>query len=651
MAQGDRTAATAKKRIGWVIAVLILVGALFRLYCNSGTLHQYYTDNVFRVGLIPWSDARGWVDGALSIMSGEPLDGYPAYRPLTPLFLAGVFSLTGVDYLRGMFAQGALLLLALAAAAWILRKVRPRLAVWIFLALSCIWRPQLETSFITEIPGILVLLPGFALLWRGTVNASRRDTMAGIFLFGLNQAIRPWNIFSLALLPLLAFHGRESWRRRCGLFLAYTACAAAGFGFHPLAATLFNTPGAVGGNEDKALYGRVSGGSWMLYYYDQEITKARNDKKIDARELRRITYRRCWEIFREQPRLFLISIRDSYWNFFKKLPLEFGSGLLTGACFLLSLLLIKAAETGSGWKGIRTWGWRRQLPVFISFSLLVAAYSWTMVLLALTGIFLLWRERRSRLAWFTALYLAGMLLSIPLVGDDGATRIKIAGDIVLFLLASGGLAFWWDANRHDWRFSSRDDDERPFSFRDIYPAAAYAVGAFLLLIAIPGAIKASALPASERHWDAVSALRQQLPPGQQLLTPEDLDRIWNEFPQPSFEKYNGAWTACMTDLRLRDIIHAPGGDGLRKTSNIMQFWPLAPLPEPRSIIVRESRMAILCGISLEQLRHLEGKRVILLGRLITNPRGYLFATGYVLDVARIGIRTDNGAIAWISVKK
>ncbi len=636
-----------------IILALVGFGVLFRCCSNLGTLSQFYTGNVFRVGLIPWSDARGWVDGALAVMSGGAIDGYPAFRPLTPLFLSDIFSLTGVDYLYGMIFQGALLLTAISIAAWILRDVRPRLPVYLFLALLSIWRPGVETSFITEVPGMLILIPGFALLWRGTVKNRNKDTLAGIFLFGLNQAIRPWNILTLALLPLLAFRGSLSWKRKFGLFLAYVCCGAAGFGFHPLAVGLFNAPDAVGGNEDKALFGRVAGGSWMLYYYDPVITKARNNPEVTPSELRRLTYKRAWEVFRSHPELLLRSTVSSYIDYSKKLPLEFGGGFTCGLWLLLIFALLIAIEKGFVFKAPEweTGKWQRGIPAAIFLVLLVAVYQWVLTVVALFGIVSMCRRKYfCGLSWLILLYLAGVLLSIPLVGDDGGLRIKIGGDIILFLTAATGAAMF---RRGQFPAESETpEDQQPLSCRDMTPVLACAAGALVIFIALPWCIKITASPDPDRNWTGYSALPKQLPPSAQILFPAEIERIWNEFPQPSFEKYNGVAAAWTIDYHNRDVIFAAAAEGLRSTPNIMQFWPLTPLNEPRSIIVRENRFAIISGIHPEQLSLLENKRIIIYGNLIAKPRAYLFATGYVMDVKRIGTRDPlTDGIKWVFVNR
>jgi len=78
----------------------------------------------------------------------------------------------------------------------------------------------------------------------------------------------------------------------------------------------------------------------------------------------------------------------------------------------------------------------------------------------------------------------------------------------------------------------------------------------------------------------------------------------------------------------------------------MQFWPLMPLDEDRTIVVRERYLAIIPYRTPEQLRQFDGQRVLLCGELITKPRSYRFATGYALYVMVIGVKEKTGTIRW-----
>ena len=82
----------------FVFVLLFLLFFAIRIYANIGTLREDYTANVFRVGVVPWSDAKAWVNGAIQVINGEPISGIPATRPLYPLFLAVLFYIIAVSY-------------------------------------------------------------------------------------------------------------------------------------------------------------------------------------------------------------------------------------------------------------------------------------------------------------------------------------------------------------------------------------------------------------------------------------------------------------------------------------------------------------------------------------------------------------------------
>ncbi len=90
---------------GFVFTLLFLAFLTFRIFVNIESLRMDYTANVFRVGVVPWSDAKAWVDGAVQVINGDPISGVPTARPLYPLFLAVLFFSFGFSYLGIIHVQ------------------------------------------------------------------------------------------------------------------------------------------------------------------------------------------------------------------------------------------------------------------------------------------------------------------------------------------------------------------------------------------------------------------------------------------------------------------------------------------------------------------------------------------------------------------
>ena len=144
------------------LVILFLAFVFFRLSVNLPTFAKMHVGSYYRIGVIPWSDASGWVHGAEQVMAGDLIADFPARRPLYSLFLAGLFSFFGWNYVNIIFVQIFLFCLSICLAYLFLKKIQDRFAVLLFLTFLCLWRPMLQSHFMTENLGVLILIIGFA---------------------------------------------------------------------------------------------------------------------------------------------------------------------------------------------------------------------------------------------------------------------------------------------------------------------------------------------------------------------------------------------------------------------------------------------------------------------------------------------------------
>ncbi len=548
-----------------------------------------------------------------------------------------------------MIIQGGLLAVSLGVTAFLLKNIRNRGAVWLFLALLCVWRPEVQTTFVSEVPGMIVLMPAFALLLRGVIEDKFKDRLSGVFLFGLFQALRPWNIFSLALMPFIAFRRECSFKASLREWAILCAAGIIGFGFHQASAQLFNHPDAVSSNHPKALYGRVSGGqTWEAYFSDPVIKKARENRSLKPKELRRIVYGRIWEKFKEHPTGVIKSAWVSFRDYIIYFPNAFGFKpwkFLWIAGFMLIFMLIEFRGRVLQW-------WAKLVQDKYMFSLTLAGaaaglffFNYFMTAMFLVGTYYLIRGYKSRLSWFCLLYFAGIILSLPLVGDDGHDRIKIGSDILLFFIAVIGIVRIYG----EW-FEERTED-RVWKFADFKPALSALVGSVLVLFIVPGILKAMAPITKPVVFPDKAQLQKIFPTRKPLLNLYDLKRIWNRYPKPSFELYNSRIAYLITRYYQRDAIFEVAGKGMTHATDIYQYWPFGALDVDRTILTLHGRQAILPGIRPEQLKQFEGREIILLGELITRSRHHLYATAYVLYVTRLGWIDDNGRLMIMALEK
>jgi|GEM_PF-6148935 len=626
---------------GIVIAFLVMTVAI-RLLMYGSWQNPFYNRNAFQLGLIPWSDGGGWSGGAFELMRGHRLTDYTAFRPLEPAFLSVIFTLTGGSYFWLAGVQLVLLTLALTAAVWILRDVRPRL-VWIFFAANLVfWQGDVFSAGVTEVPGSLVLLPAMAWLLRGTLRNSRRDSALGLFGFGLSQAIRPWNMAALPLLPLLAV-AREGWTRRgAKLACLYACCLGLGYAFHPVSCLLFNDRNAAESSYDKSLYGRVFNVNWTDYYFDPVIRQARENSSLTPPEFRRVFYAHLWNHGREHPEDLLYAAGNSVKEYFCHWPDEFQ--LMLPVFVVLALL---------------AWPWRRWREVgrrngYLGPAILIAAvaagmtinglFNWYWCAAAVVGLIWLARGgRKSQLAWLTGLLLLGTLLSLPIVGSDGGVRVMLSNDLLLFWLAGIGLAWAVVGFRRDFAVTAPTPVREPERWTGVWLFMAFCG---LVLLAAPTAIRAAGTDRHPMVKVEASAVQQMMKISVLPLSKPDLDHIWNEIHGPSFERYRDRPAFWVDRLNGRDMVQLTAGAGLKRYDPI--FWPLEARPYPRTVLLRNFGIAVFPGVTREKLAALEERPVVLFGRLDGRARPWPWATGFCLTVSRIGVPQPDGH--WLVLK-
>ena len=325
----------------FVLTLLFFSFLAFRISVNIGNLDMDNMDTVFRVGLIPWSDAKGWSEGAIQILSGEPISGMATARPLYSLFLSVLFILTdSTSYAGAIYGQMIVSALVLTAAYHLLKPIPDRIAVLLFMSFLIVWRPEVSTVFLTENLGMYILILSFVTFWRGFHLGCHKTELAGAFLLGLSQAVRPWCVMSLVTVPFICFVSKKPIRKKIKSFVLLVVLISIGFGFHTTAAVFFNKPGERYTNIPHTLYGQVAGGKgWASVYKDPVIKKALEERQA-AEEVNRIMYQRIKTLLFKNPYNFLNASVKGYRYYFVNIPIEFGNNWKTPIFFLLFFLTL-----------------------------------------------------------------------------------------------------------------------------------------------------------------------------------------------------------------------------------------------------------------------------------------------------------------------
>jgi hypothetical protein len=624
-----------------IMLLIFFIGILFfRLSVNMPTHHETHFE-AFRIGIIPWSDARGWVNGAENLLEGERISNIPGRRPLYPIFLAGIFSMLGVDYSSAIFFQIILTCLAVVAAYYILRDVRERLAVILFVTLLSLWRPTSPSVFMTENLAILILSISFALIWRGFRLGDKSDTCTGFFLLGLSQAVRPYAVLCLGTVPFVPFFFDGQWSTKLKYTLWLLCFTAIGYSLHPLASALFNESGT-GSNFAMVLYGQVAGGKgWTSAYADPAIQESiRNSLSLG--ELNRIIYQRAMELFFQNPFQFIIAAVKSYKSYLIHLPHAFSTQY---DFFILFFPLAVMSDPNMRLSDFVSIVKERPL-LWTSIPFLFLAYRYLFLTFSAIGLMTSIQYRKDPLHIFLLLYLAGILLSLPLIGSDGGTRVAISSDIFVFLLASIGFRRCLGLALPSNQVSIEPDP---------CMKKGWAVMAlvFFLFFVIPHAIKAkaafredSALPGLESEQISEIAGTDEPVVGPSTL--RSLKNSWFISSQLKLDTLSDSSAYATYKFAIRDSVYFKAEEGINP--NHFELWPMTLTKPKFSRTINTRLWTVFPNIEPYQLERIDNKEIVVIGSLVVNDLRWRYDTPYVIIVKFIGSVDSNGKLNWTELQ-
>lgn len=218
-------------------------------------------------GLLPVSDALGFMFSGLHALYAGALDVTGARRPLAAIYSAGRLLAGGQSFQGAMLFQATLL----GGAGWLFarelwRAHGPAAGLTGFaLALAVVY-PNIATG-LSDTGGVIFGLTAFALMWRAVTLQSWALYAWGVFILTMGLAIRPGDFALLPLSVLFAagfFAGRRA-AATGGALVAGLAGIAAAFA----AGALFGDPrGMPQANFYYTLYGMSVGQDWAAAFRD-----------------------------------------------------------------------------------------------------------------------------------------------------------------------------------------------------------------------------------------------------------------------------------------------------------------------------------------------------------------------------------------------
>ncbi len=262
------------------------------------------TNGILVGGLLPFSDAGDYLQGAERLLTLGSLDGWNSRRPLNAALLAARLWLGDHDLTRALVLQSALFAVAASLAARALARDLGAAAGCAFLGAVSIFAAIFLPTTMSESLGLTLGCLALAALWHAarSRSAAHLALAMAVLTLGLQARAGPFTLLP-ALLAWTWLDGRgealADRARRTGL----AALGGAGaFGFNTLLLRVHH--GVAGGaqsNFSYTLYGLAAGGAgWERAARDHPAIAAM--READAAGF---VYARAGELMRAHPLLFV----------------------------------------------------------------------------------------------------------------------------------------------------------------------------------------------------------------------------------------------------------------------------------------------------------------------------------------------------------
>lgn len=635
-----------------IIFSIIITTALIimRLAIMLPTVKSSYVDT-YRIGLRPTNDASRWVEYAQEINEKRKI---PA-RPVFPLFLSLPVAIFGTNFEVIAIIFTLLNIAAILTAFYLLKDLKNNIFIVAFLSLISLWRIMRLPEVMTENLAIPVIIIAFALIIKAFLNTSCKHLLSAYILIALAQAIRPWDMQSLLLLPLLAFFlkgvNKKSWK----FFISLLAAIILGWGVHFISARVF---AEAKGNDfvlAVVLYGQSvgakGGNAWIL---DEDLKNV-YIKGSSSSEMARLTYQKAWKNIKEKPLNLLKGIIKSYAWLLKGIPKffskrEIGNWIFFAIMFIVYFLYF----------------FEKKKTLLINPRILSAALALLILLLfdqkiAFSimigiGLFSIFVFMQKQYKIIILLYLFSALGTICIFGGSGFERYALSFVLLLFILCAYGMGVYFSLFKNNFKFSRLKGSNynqrlelKSENFR--MPAMAFIV---LLTFFIITPLLAQALTKDKGNDINFKVdkefIQRQLGINHQIISPEDIKSFVVAWPAQPFTKVDRApvyWKLRYRPFMAFEFQADKGIDVDAYQAHCL--WHLAPMPLKR--VVYDEDGIIFPNLDKSQLRRFEGDEIIIVGEMIGRIRVIYASRGYCILARLIGYTDNHGNLKWIPVDK
>ncbi|MCU0665477.1 MAG: hypothetical protein MUF05_00005, partial [Candidatus Omnitrophica bacterium] len=392
------------------------------------------------------------------------------------------------------------------------------------------------------------------------------------------------------------------------------------------------------------IWSQVSGGTGPLQSLsDKNIAVAFIDG-APPEQMVKIIYKRAGEAFRENPLRILRAIKLSYQFLFRGLNFPFSKDKIAnilfsiGIFFIMFFMFFEAKDKNPG-------NIKRGILLILLLALICANNEITPLILSGIGLLyiLFYGTKPQRL--FIILYFAGIGTSLILNGGGGYEREWLSLELLLYYLCASGIYALVQS-------PPPTITQKPMLWAEnkaIKQIALLFVFLLLIFIIIPVSLRnmrPNGYPLYAKiqitSADIQIKSKNKLP----ILSPEELKVFLLLWPKPSYEKLNGVYAyIILRPYRSYHLVHLKANEGISYDPDT--FWPLRETKFTRMVYI-EDRL-IFQKEAERLLLDLEGKEIIVLGRLLGRERKYFTSTGYAIVAEYIGYQDCFGKILWAKV--
>jgi hypothetical protein len=372
-----------------ILALCILV--LLISWTNGGT-----QDYSAIGGLLPYSDAAGYFDGAERLLHDGILTSWAERRPLNAAFFAARLFISGENFYIAMVIQAIVVATVLFLASTAIGKLQGTSTSLVFFAINFAFLSGCLYRTLSEPLGVSFGLISFALYWSSIAERNLAYYSFATFFLALALLTRAGAMLELlaSIIFAMLFFARD-WRMRCVAFSTTCAAVAGGWLLNAALVRMYGTGGALLSNFSYVIYGLSQGGkNWSQAAIDfPQLTG-------DESHIASFLYQKAFETIVSNPLLLVTGLARSLSNSLVYFPRD------------LFYLLADASDGGAPWKPVHA---------VVPEALLIPV--------TVYGVFRLTSGQRAtlnRFHLFLLFQIAGFTLSLPFFYQEGGMRLTAA---------------------------------------------------------------------------------------------------------------------------------------------------------------------------------------------------------------------------------